>query len=762
MAIAPGTRLGPYEVGNAIGAGGMGVVYQAFDTRLQRPVAIKVFAGVGADDKAARRLLYEARSASALNHPHVCTIYEVGEANGLPYLVMEFIEGKPLAEMIPHGGLPAETVAKYGSQIAAALAHAHSRGVVHRDLKCLNVMVTPGGYLKVLDFGLAQRELETGADVETQSRLMDTQAEDGGASGTIAYMSPETLRAQPVDRRADIWALGVVIHEMASSQLPFTGDTTFEMCGQILHGAPAALPERVPSPLKAIVLRCLAKDPGHRYQDAAEVGAALDTMQPGISTSAAYSSARSGEARKGLLVLPFTNAANDQESDYFADGLTEEIIGDLSNVRRLRVISRTSSMQLKGTTRTMAELARQMEVDYVLEGSVRRSGAALRISANVVEVAADATIWGQKYNGTLDDVFAIQERLAREIVGALKVVLTTEEEEKLKAHPIPDVRAYELYLRAKQEILKYTKESLQRGIEYLEKAEAIVGENSLILAAKGEAYWQHLNAGLTGETSYLDRAEAAAERAIALDPRAPHGHRLAGLVQVHRGDPAGALPRLRRALEIDPNNTDSLLWAGVLCSLCGQMDMAERWISRLVELDPVTPFYQLMPAAISVIDGNYARAVRLYSSRLAGVYENPLMRLMYAQALLAVGRTGDGRSELEQLAEVVPDNPFGQLAVAFLRALDGDRDAALAALTPGLIASLENDMQYCWHLSQCYSLAGDVDNGLKWLRNAIERGMVHKPLFAERDPMLVNLRSDQRFPELMMEVERRWRDLLPE
>ena len=755
-----GQRIRQYAIESRLGSGGMGVVYRAFDTRLQRPVAIKVFADLATDEKAARRLLHEARSASALNHPSVCTIHEVGEADGLPYLVMEFIEGKSLAEVIPPGGLPAETVAKYGSQIAGALAHAHSRGVVHRDLKCLNVMVSPGGHLKVLDFGLAMREVQDDGEIETRTGFADTQAEEGRVSGTVAYMSPEVLRGQLVDRRSDIWALGVVLHEMASAHLPFAGATHFEVCGLILHGAPPALPDHVPLPLKAIVLRCLAKDPAHRYQDASEVRAALETMESGVSTSAAYAGARSGESRKGLLVLPFINAANDPESDYFADGLTEEIIGDLSNVHRLRVISRTSSMQLKGTTRTMGELARQMQVDYVLEGSVRRSGAALRISANLVEVATDAPIWGRKFNGTLEDVFAIQEGLAREIVGALKVVLTKEEEEKLKAHPITDVRAYEWYLKAKQEILKFTKESLERGVEYLEKAEAIVGENALLLAAKGEAYWQHLNAGLSADLTYLDRAEAAASRAIALDPQSPHGQRVAGLVRIHRGDLAGALPLLRRALEIDPNDPDNLLWAGIWHSLCGQMDAAERCINRLVEIDPITPFYQVMPAAIAVIDGDYARAVRLYTSQLAALYENPLMRLMYAQALHASGRTGDGHRELEQLAEAVPDNPFGQLAVVYLRALGGDREAALAALTPGLIASLESDLQYCWFLAQCYALAEDVESGLKWLRIAVERGFVHRPLLGERDPLLANLRRDPRYPELMLEAERRWRELL--
>jgi non-specific serine/threonine protein kinase len=753
-----GTRIGQYLIESQLGAGAMGVVYRAFDSRLERRVAIKVFTDLAAAPQARQRLMHEARSASALNHPHVCTIYEVGESGETMYLVMEFIDGRTLRALLPGGGFPVETIAVYGSQIASALAHAHARGVVHRDLKCANVVVTPDGHAKVLDFGLARRQIQN-TETETAIHVEDPFLSPGSVAGTVAYMPPEALRGEMVDGRGDIWALGVMLHEMAAASLPFPGQTTFEVCGHILHEAPAPLPERVPPALRAIVLRCLAKEIGRRYQDAAEVRAALETMT--MSSSALTGSLSSAVPRepvsdkRAILVLPFTNLPADPESDYFADGLTEEIIADLSSVRQLRVISSTSSMQFKGTKLAVAELARQLRVEYVLEGSVRRIGGALRITAKLIEAATDSPVWGHKYNGTLEDVFAIQETLSRSIVEALRVVLTAEEEQKLKEHPIADVRAYEWYLRAKQELLRFTKDSLDRAVECLEQSSAIAGDNVLLLAAKGEAYWQYVNSGVSADPSYLDKAEACVRRVLEIDPQSPHGLRVAGLVRVHRGDIQGALTQLKRALDLAPNDPDSLLWGSLVAGMSGKMSLAEAWAARLVGVDPVTPFFQLMPGAMAWMKGDYEKAWALWSERHAAVLENPLMRLVYGHVAIMTGRITEGNRILDELAHAVPDNPFGQLAPVYQHAFKGDRDAVLAGLTSSLVEALEGDPQYCWFLAQCHALVHDVDAGLRWVEAAVARGFINHDLLARRDPFLANLRGDPRFDVLMRDVRRR-------
>ena len=291
-----GARIGHYRIESELGAGGMGVVYRAFDSRLERHVAIKVFPGLETTPNARQRLLHEARSASALNHPNVCTVHEVGESGDITYLVMEFIEGETLSATLPSGGFSMETIIDYGSQIAGALAHAHARGVVHRDLKGANVIVTPDGRIKVLDFGVAQRQAML-EQAETETRTEDSYLAPG-RSGTLAYMAPEALSGSLVDGRADIWALGVMLYEMASARRPFNGQTAFELSGQILHATPPPLPEHVPHGLSAVVGRCLTKDPGRRYQDAAEVRAALEALASGTPTLSSGTAAFGAAAGK--------------------------------------------------------------------------------------------------------------------------------------------------------------------------------------------------------------------------------------------------------------------------------------------------------------------------------------------------------------------------------------------------------------------------------------------------------------------------------
>lgn len=756
-----GTKIGQYLIESQLGAGGMGVVYRAFDSKLERPVAIKVFPDLSATPKTRLRLMHEARSASALNHPSVCTVYEVAESGDACYLVMEFVDGRTLADLIPGGGFPAGTVIRYGSQIADALAHAHARGVVHRDLKCANVIVTPDGLVKVLDFGIAHRQAAQ-RDPETDTRETETHAYDslltpGTVAGTLLYMAPEALRGELVDGRVDIWALGVMLHEMASATPPFTGNTSFDICGKILHAEPAPLPGRVPAGLKAVIARCLAKQPSDRYPNAGELRLALEAEKTGaLPATASSRAARPAPAgKRTLLVLPFTNLAADPESDYFANGLTEEIIADLSNVRQLRVISSTSSMQFKGTALTVAELAKQLGVEHVLEGSVRRMGDALRVTAKLVEAATDSPIWGNKYSGSLKDVFAIQETLSRSIVDALRVMLSSSEEQQLKQHPIADVRAYEWYLRAKQEMLRFTKDSLDRGIECLEQSEAIAGANALLLATKGEAYWQYVNSGISGDVSYLDKADACVQQALEIEPQSPHARRVSALVRVHRGDMPGAFRQLKLALELAPNDPDCLLWGGIVAGVSGQMALAEAWANRLVAVDPVTPFYQLMPGTMTWLAGDYERAWALWSERRAAVMENPLMRLVYGHLAVLTGRTDEGRRILADLARAEPGNPFGQLAVIYQAAFDGDAARALAGLTPELIAMLESDPQYCWFIAQCHALAGDVAGGIRWIETAVSRGFINHDVLARLDPFLANLHGDARYKSLMRDVKQK-------
>lgn len=753
-----GTRLGHYVIESQLGVGGMGVVYRAFDTRLERRVAIKMFRDVATGAASRARLLREARSASALNHPHVCVIHEVAEFEDIPYLVMEYLEGQPLGALIPAGGLPVETVVEYGVQIAGALAHAHARGVIHRDLKSANIVVT-NGRTKVLDFGLAVRQSDSKPDSDADTRSRDSLMAPGAVAGTIAWMAPESLRGAAADARSDIWALGVVLYEMACARLPFQGQTTYELTGRVLNSPPLPIPDHVPQALRSVVLKCLAKSPDQRYQNAGEVGAALEAVEAGSREPDATGAVESAATLRAMLVLPFVNLSADPESDYFSDGLTDEIITDLSGIRQLRVISRTTSMRLKGTERPLADLARELRIEHVLEGSVRRSGNLLRVTAKLIDAGADSTVWGEKYSGTLDDVFLIQETISRSIVGALRIRITEEEAQRLAERPIADVRAYEWYLRAKQQLLLFTEDSLSRALECLAQSAAIVGENVLLLAAQGQAYWQYVNAGISSDLSYLDKADACALRILQIDPASPHGHRVAGLVRIHRGDIQGALRELKKALERDPNDADSLMWGSLIAGMCGKLQHAEAWAARLVEIDPVTPFFQALPGCAVWMGGEYETARVLLAEHEAAIMENPILRLVYGQILVAAGRPDAGDRVLESASRDLPDNPFGQLAAVYRHALKGEWNEALARLRPELVSALEGDPQYCWFLAHCHALVNDVDGGIRWVEAAASRGFINYPLLARLDPFLENLRGDARYQALMRDVERRWKAL---
>jgi TolB-like protein/predicted Ser/Thr protein kinase len=464
LALAPSTRLGPYEIVAPLGAGGMGDVYKATDTRLGRTVAIKVSRA-----EFSERFEREARAVAALNHPHICQLYDVGPN----YLVMEFVDGAPIR--------PPDDAARLvalASQIADALVAAHAAGIVHRDLKPDNILVTQDGRVKVLDFGLA-----TGAGASGLDALVTQAATAVGTTvGTVAYMSPEQARGETVDARSDLWSLGVILYELATGVRPFGGATTAVVFERILNQAPPSLRDssmHVPAGLSPIVVRLLERDCARRYQSAADVRADLRRLtQPATH--------HAGAARHAsIVVLPFGNLSPDPENEFFADGLTEEVIADLSGIRALRVISRRSAMRFKGKDRNLAAIARELNVRYVLEGSVRRAGSSLRVTAQLVDAETDSHVWAEKYSGTIEDVFAIQEEISRKIVKALQIQLTDAESRAVAERPIDNPAAYDCYLQARHELLNMTLESLDRAQKVVDAGLALIGENPLLLATRG-------------------------------------------------------------------------------------------------------------------------------------------------------------------------------------------------------------------------------------------------------------------------------------
>lgn len=759
--------LGPYQIQSQIGGGGMGVVYKATDTRLGRPVAVKFLQSRFIhDSEAKRRFVQEARAASAIDHPNICTIYEIDETDdGEFYLVMAYYQGETVAEKIRRGPLPLDDALGNLRQLLHGLARAHEAGIVHRDIKPGNLIVTPFGELKILDFGLAKLTGQgdpDGASGTLQGGTVQSGTLQGGTvQGTAAYMSPEQISGSAVDYRTDIWSAGVVFYEMLAGQHAFDGPNPAAILQKVLRGKPeplTAVRPELPPKLEEITRRCLAKDPSFRYPSARELLEDLDgppaTFETAPPTMAFPTPGRPAPHRS-ILVLPFTGISPESDLEYFIDGLTDEVITDLSGIEALRVISLTSAMQLKGSTKSVPALSSELRVQYVLEGSVKVRDDQLRVTARLVDAPRDTNIWADRFTGTLEDIFEIQESISRRIVEALKVRLTPSEERKFAERRIRNPQAYEYYLRAKQQVLEYTEEALDRALQLLEQAERLEGENVLLLATRGSAYWQYVNGGISADTTLVDRARECAERILEIDSDSPHGHRLLGMVQITEGDPQEAVRNLKVSLARDPNDTHTLGWLVACYALVGRPAAGLPVAERLLRIDPLTPMYQCMPGLLAMMDGELERAFEPFQNALRMDASNPVVRLVYGQLLAFAHRTDEAVEICDRLAEDAEGTLFGQLARFYAGALLGEEDCA-AVLDEGNQEVARRDPEYSWMVAECHALTGDAAEALSWLETAEQRGFINYPVLAEHDPLLANVRQTDGFREILARVKTRW------
>lgn len=752
-----------YRVDAEVGAGAMGIVYRAYDTVLERPVAVKILSERPDREVDGARLVDEARNVSALNHPNICTIHDVGEDRNCTFIVMELIEGQSLTHLLAPDGLNVEAIMNYGQQIADALNHAHDRGIIHRDLKGDNVVVTNDLRVKVLDFGLALRlPRHTQRSLDATEPTVDRTDSGHAVAGTLSYMAPEILRGGNADFRTDVWSLGIVLFEMAAGHVPFTGSTVYELSAAILREPIPVLPDRVPPTLLGVVKRCLAKHPESRYQSAREVQVALETLRSGFEMgSGTHTPEPAKERMPGgrVLVLPFADRSPEGDNEYLADGLTEEIITDLSNVDNVRVISRTSSLRLKDSSDDIARIGEQLNVKYVVEGSVRKAGTKLRVTVNVVDVLTDSPIWGNKYTGEVDDVFDIQEKVSRNIAEALELRLSSVVDHRLAEQPIADVRVYECYLKAKHEMLRFSSDALERALVHLRTGAAIDEHNLLLLSATGEAHWQYVNAGLSSDPMHLEKARTIASQILEKDPTSAVAHRLSGLIRFHEGETEAGIRQLRRAHEREPNDPDTLMWLSLFTALSGRPDIAEPWVSRLLEIDPLTPLYRIVPGVVTSMAGDLDEARELFAKSYTKNLENPGVRLLYGQALAMSGKSDDALAVFDALVYEMPESPFAHVGAFYAFALRGESARALGAVSEETKEVLGSDLQYSWMLAQCYALIDEHESALRWLTNAVDRGFVNYPLLAEVDPLLAKLRERSDFAELMANVETRWKNL---
>jgi TolB-like protein/thioredoxin-like negative regulator of GroEL len=473
---------------------------------------------------------------------------------------------------------------------------------------------------------------------------------------------------------------------------------------------------------------------------------------------AATAAAAKPRPTRSIAVLPFKNMSAEPDSEYFTDGLTDEVIADLSKVKALRVTSRTSSMAFKTRAKDVTTVARELGVQYIVEGSVRRAGGRLRVTARLIDATADEHLWADKYDGTLEDVFAIQERLARMIVEALRLRLTSDEDRQLATRPIGDLNAFECYLQARQEAFRWRRDAIDHAVQLLKNGLAITGENAELYAALGRAYLHYREAGIDFSEQPLRQAEACVRKVLSVDPLSLAGVQLRGWIRYSSGQIQEAVYDLNAALDVDPNDRDTLALLSNCYLISGKVASARPLIARLLATDPLTPVTRCMPGFADLLEGQFASAVEPYHEMLKMDPGNPMARLFYAWVLALNGRIEEVATVVRNFPEHVQGTIPARLASFLERALSGRTDDALAALTPDIEAAANATDLFPRFLAHGYALAGMPDEAMHWLGIAVSRGFINYPFLARHDPFLSSLRGDPRFEQLLESVRERWQN----
>lgn len=746
-----GQVLGHYKILEKIGEGGMGVVFRAHDESLDRDVAIKVLpSGLLADEPARKRFRNEALALAKLNHPNVEAVYEFNTEEGTDFLVMEYVPGVTLSDQLAAGPLAEKEVLRLGAQLAEGLAAAHAQHVVHRDLKPGNLRLTPDGRLKILDFGLAKL-VRPPSDAAVTGGITNTYA----VSGTLPYMAPEQLKGEAADTRSDIYAAGVVLYEMATGKRPFGAKLAMPLADEILHRtapSPRATNAQVSAALDRIILKCLDKSPERRYQSASELSANLVRLSDTATgrRQAVSSPSRRASARqvKSLAVLPLTNLSRDPEQDFFADGMTEELITNLAKIGALKVISRTTMMRYKGTEKSLPEIARELDVDAVVEGSVLRVGERVRITAQLIHAATDTHLWAESYDRDVRDVLALQSEAARAIATEIQVKLKPQERARLERTRRVDPEAHEALLKGRYHWNKWSPEGLQKGVEYFQQA--IEKDPTYAAAYAGLAesyvflgYWGYLPA-----MEAYPKAKAAALKALELDDTLADAHRsLAAVLWWHDWYPPGFQKETAIALELNANDASSHVWCGVFSAVVQQdYEKALAESKRAMELDPLSPFVGSVRGWILFWASQFSQAIE-QAQKMIEMHPNlPQPYYVLACAYLASDKLDLAIPAYEKAASITRD----AISLSFLGFAYGmaGQTEKLRDILAELQERSKREVVPSIRLAPLFLCLGEVDKSFEYLEKAYE----------EHDAQLYWLRvvpfygacsSDPRYQELL-------------
>jgi serine/threonine protein kinase len=825
-----GKKILHYNIIEKLGAGGMGVVYLAEDTKLKRQVAIKFLPQhIAANSEERDRFKLEAQAAAALNHPNISHIYAIEEVEDDTFIVMEYIDGQELKSVVGTGSQPAPTIGEivnFALQIAEGLQAAHEKQIVHRDIKSANIMLTEKGRVKIMDFGLAK--VRGVAQVTKQ----------GTTLGTTTYMSPEQAQGNEVDHRTDIWSFGVVLYEMISGKLPFKGDYEQAVIYSILNDQPEKLGnlrDDVPEVLENIVAKSLAKDPSDRYQTVEEIINELNlfqreleppasssissSVQPVSSTKKKYNfiyigmsiivlaailwylifpSGADTQNVKSIAVLPFKNLSEDKENEFFSDGVTEDIISQLSKISDLKVISRTSIMRYKNNTKSMREIGRELAVTNILEGSVRRADNQVRIVATLIDAESDEQVWSDTYDKEMTQIFEIQSDVAKQIAAALKTRLSPEEKERIEKKSTDNLNAYTYYLKGRQYYNLYQQEANETAIELFKKALEIDPNYGLAYAGLGDCYGQRTNK-FGYSSDWIDSAIVVSEKAINLDPDLGEGYKALGLAYQELGWYRKAMEANKKAIELNPNYSPAVGNLGWGKFFIGELDEAMVWLKKSANLSPSNAFtyfgigicylnmndtknakkYYLralelqpnLPAAnwglvnAYITEREYNKARNVSDNLPSSVDELTRLRLR-ASIEYFFGRLKEAKPYFDETFELYPDirqlEVISHLFTVYWKL--GERDKAekffqiLLNRTHNEIDRESEDPRIRYNLAGCYAARGNKEEAYKWLKEAIDLGF-NQHHFAQLDPAMEDLYQDSKFIKMMSDLETRLEEL---
>jgi len=788
-----GRTLSHYRIEEQLGAGGMGVVYRAYDERLRRSVALKVLPEPALDDAGARRQLRnEAAALLRLNHPRIGTIFDFDTAEGVDFIVMEFVPGETLEQKLVHGAMPLGEAVHIAIQIAEALEEAHDRGVVHRDLKPGNVIVSPRGQVKVVDFGLAKL-LQQATRATTPGSSFESITDVHTIKGTLAYMAPEQLLSGTVDSRTDLYALGIVMYEMLTGDRPFKGETTLSLANAILHSTPRTprqLDRRVPVPAERVVMRCLERDPARRFPSVAALLEELRRLAEGPARDARgahgkravwwaagavgalalaglvlgtdlgglrsrWLGAPPERAIRSIAVLPLDNLSQDPQQEYFAEGMTDALITSLAQLSALRVISRTSVMGYKNRRVPLRQIARELGVDAVVEGAVIRSGDQVRISAELIRASTDENLWAQSYDRAYGDILGLQREVAGAIAEEIRLQLSPQERAGLaprpgapgarRTQPTANAEAQDAYMKGRYFASKPTEGMLRIGLKYLQDAVALDPGYGVAYSGLANTYVLLASSGSLPAAEAYTRAEEAARKALDLDEGLAEAHTALGLALFYQDwDWRRAESEFKRAIALNPGSAYAYHWYGTLLSAMGRHREAIAAAKKAAELDPLSLSIQLNVGVRLYYARQFESAVAQFR-RLVEL--EPAYASTHYWLGLTLQQTGQGALAIAELRKVDGPSAIGPLGYAL--AASGKRAEASQMLTDlSQMARTSPAYVSAYDLATICAGLGRKDEAFEWLNRALQERASFLTT-VKVDPLMDPLRADARFARLV-------------